>query len=196
MRMPLWKRLLVEEDGFWNLALPIISALGGLLGGAAKDRGEAKVQQNNTALDQFRTELAGRIAQTNASKNRADMVTSAPGARLGQSAMGNMVQNWTPVTKAPYVPGQQGNRITGGFNSLGFDPTTKQIAGNNQADALMRSNLGLNAPDISPEMTMPNAPTMSQGSWLDSLLGYGGLLGSAAGAFQKKPMTAEPFQKW
>ena len=179
----------------WGTLIPILTGIGGLLGGASKAKAEAKQNQNNTALEQFQQELAARIAQTNAAKNRADTVTSAPAARLGQSATGNMVQNWTPVTKTPYVPGQQGNRISGGFNALGFDPTTKQIAGNNQTDALMRSNLGLNAPDISPLMTMPNEPTMSKGSWLDSLLGYGGLLGSVAGAFAKKPMTAEPFSK-
>ena len=159
-------------------------ALATLLGGMASSRGTAKVQQNTTALDQFQSELAARIAQTNASKNRAATITSAPGARLAQSATGNMVQNWTPVTKAPYMPGQQGNRISGGFNSLGFDPTTKTIAGNNQADALKRSEMGWGAPDISPEMTMPNAPTMSSSSTLDKLIGYGGSLASLLSAFK------------
>ena len=158
-------------------------ALATLLGGMATSRGTAKVQQNNTALEQFQQELAARIAQTNASKNRAATITSAPGARLAQSATGNMVQNWQPVNVAPYVAGQQGNRISGGFNSLGFDPTTKQIAGNNQADALKRSEMGWGAPDISPEMTMPNAPTMSSGSALDSLLGYGGAAAGLLKAF-------------
>lgn len=176
--------------------LSILGALGGIFGGASKAKTEAKTNQNNTALDQFKTELAARIAGTNQQNTRAQSIRTAPAARLGQSATSNMVQNWTPVTKAPYVPGQQGNRISGGFSALGFDPTTKQIAGNNQADALARSQGGWGSADVAQPMTMPNAPTMSSNSWLDKLLGLGGLAGGVAGAVapyvpKKKPPATQ-----
>ena len=174
----------------------ILGAIGSLFGGASKSSQEAKVAQNNTALDQFKTELAGRIAGANQANTRATSIRTAPGARLGQSAQGNLVQNWKPVQTA--WSGKAGDipQVSGGYKDLTFDPVTKQIANNNQADALMRSEVGYGAQDVAPFLQQPNAPTMSSSSWVDSLLGLGGLGGGIAGLFAKKPgMTADPFSK-
>lgn len=154
-------------DGFdWT-------ALATVLGSQAQAQGDAKTAQNTTALDQFRAELAGRIAEQNAASKRAQDIRLAPTARLAQGATGDFVRNWQPVSVSW---GGQGTRpvVSGGVNAMTPDATTQELALAMQNDARERMTRGWESPDIAPLMTLPDAPEMSKSTWMDSLLGGAG----------------------
>lgn len=165
---------------FW---LPLLAGLGSLFGGASAARSDAKKDQASTAQDQYRSELAAWTARQNAEANRANTIASRPGQRLAQGALGNMVESFTPPTVswggAGSIP-----KVSGGWGDLKFNDATKQNASLMQRDALMRQMQGQSAPDIASVNPMPSEPTMPSKSWLDTLLGVGGMVGGAAGAYQ------------
>lgn len=162
--------------------LGLLTGLGGLFGGMSSSRDEAKQAQADTALKQYQTEMMGWNAQQNARNTQADQMASRPTERLRQGALGNMVTGWTPSSVqwggAGTIP-----KITGGFSDLKFNDMTKQSAELMQRDALLRQMQGGKASDISQIAPMPNAPTMPKKSWLDTLLGIGGLVGSVADVY-------------
>lgn len=149
------------------------SSLATILGNVADAQGAAKKDQNSTALDQFRTELAGRIAEQNAASKRASDIRTAPGDRLAQGATGEFVSNFQPV-KTTWGGAGTAPVTTGGIGVPGQYPNTKYLADSMQSDAVVRSQQGWNSPDIAPFLVAPDAPTMSKSSWLDSLLGIAG----------------------
>ena len=189
MRASRWTRLWSDERGFWNLLLPLLTGLGGVLGGASKARSEANQQQGQMALSQYNTELAGKIAEQSAQTNRARDVSTAGPTRLKEQILANMIQGWKPMNVTPNWSGKP--QISGGMPSS-FSPATQMQAGSMSRDALMRQLQGVNAPDITPPITLPNAPQMPRSGWLDKLLGIGGLIGGLAGAIPQKPKSPMP----
>jgi hypothetical protein len=177
---------------FPSLILPILSGLGSIFGGAAKAKQDAKIQQadmatqqGNLALNAYNTDMTARAKQ-------ASDISTQPTNRLQQGALGNMVSEWTP-SKVNWGGAGTIPQISGGFSDLKFNDSTKQSADLMQKDALLRQMQGQTAPDITVAKPVPdvmaNFPS-NKTSFLDQLLGWGGLLGSAAGAFSnstKKP---------
>lgn len=173
---------------FW---LPLMAGLGSLFGGMGAARDQSKQQQGNLALDQYKTELGGWQAQQQARNTQADQMAARPTQRLQQGALGNMIEGWTPSSVswggAGSIP-----KISGGFSDLKFNDMTQQQAQLMQRDALARQLAGGQASDISQIAPMPTAPTMPKKSWLDTVLGLGGLAGGVAGVLdplmaKKKP---------
>jgi hypothetical protein len=175
------------------MALPLIlGAIGSLLGGIAGSGSKAKADQNQTALDQFKTELSARIAQANTGATRSASIRTAPGDRLKQATQGNLAQEWTNPSIAAFDPANPyAKRVSGGIGAVNPSSIMRDIGAANQTDALSRSQAGQNSTDIAPAMVMPNAPEMSSSSWLDKLIGYGGAAATAGGMMTPSD-TASP----
>ena len=164
--------------------LGLLTGLGGLFGGIGASRDEAKQAQADTALKQYQTELQGWQAQQGARNTQAEQMATRPTQRLQQGALGNMIEGWTPSSVswggAGTIP-----KISGGFSGLQFNDSTKQQADLIQRDALARQLAGGQASDISQIAPMPSAPTMPKKSWLDTVLGIGGLAGGVADVYKQ-----------
>ena len=176
--------------------LGLLTGLGGLFGGMSSSRDEAKQAQADTALKQYQTEMMGWQVQQQARNTQADQMASRPTERLQQGALGNMVTDWTP-SRVSWGGAGTIPQISGGFTDLKFNDMTKQSADLMQRDALLRQMQGGQASDISQIAPMPSAPTMPKKSWLDTLLGLGGLAGGVAGAYQmgQPPTYEDPWKQ-
>ncbi len=163
--------------------LGMLTGLGGLFGGMGASRDQAKKDQADLALKQYGTELQGWQAQQGARNTQADQMATRPTQRLQQGALGNMIEGWTPSSVSWGGSGTM-PKISGGFSDLKFNDMTRQQADLMQRDALARQMAGGKASDISQIAPMPAAPTMPKKSWLDTVLGLGGLVGGVAGAYQ------------
>ena len=176
--------------------LGLLSGLGGLFGGMSSSRDEAKQAQADTALKQYQTEMMGWNAQQNARNTQADQMASRPTERFQQGALGNLATGWTPQKSTWGGAGTIPQR-TGGWSDFKLNDMTLQNAELMQRDALLRQMQGGQASDISQIAPMPNAPTMPKKSWLDTLLGLGGLAGGVAGAYQmgQPPTYEDPWKQ-
>jgi hypothetical protein len=169
--------------------LPLISGLGSLFGGMGASRDQAKKDQADTALRQYQTEMQGWQAQQGARNTQADQMAMRPTQRLQQGALGNLIEGWKPVGVEWGGAGTM-PKVSGGYNDLRFNDSTLQQADLMQRDALARQLAGGQASDISQIAPMPSAPTMPKKSWLDTLLGIGGLAGGVADVWKDAKTTA------
>lgn len=169
------------SGGGW---LSTLGDVGTVLGSMADARSNANTASNNTAMSLYDRMLSAAIADRMAQSQRAQDVSDAPGNRMRQQLQSNLIQDWKPVSISSNYAVKP--TVSGGIGSVGFNDTTKELAGLNSQDAMTRAKMGWDAPDITPKMNMPQAPEMSGGSWLDTLLGYGGAAASMAGLYGKK----------
>jgi hypothetical protein len=180
---------------FW---LPLLSGLGSLFGGMASGKADAKQQQANTAQQQNSGELAAYTAAQAGAARRAEDVATRPGQRLAQGLQGNVVTGFQSPTVdwggAGTIP-----KVSGGWQDLPFNDMSKMNATMMQRDALLRQMQGQGAADITPVAAPPdmskNYPD-SKGSWLDTLLGLGGMAGGVADIYGQYKNTATPEDPW
>ena len=176
---------------FW---LPLLSGLGSLFGAASSAKSDSKQQQSNMASQQGQNELAAYTAAMAGKARQAEDIATRPTDRLQQGALGNLVTGWSP-TNVEWGGSGTIPKISGGFNDLQFNDMTKQSAELMQRDALKRQMQGQRAADITqvgqvPDVTK-NYPS-SKGSWLDTILGIGGMAGGLAGVWQDARTTSRP----
>jgi hypothetical protein len=174
--------------------LGLLTGLGGLFGNASQAKADAKKQQSDTAAQQGQLMLGAYNADQNARTTEANQLATRPTERLQQGALGNLVEGWTP-SRVSWGGAGSIPQISGGFSDLKFNDSTKQSADLMQRDALMRQMAGGQASDITQAKPVPNVTANfpnSNSSWLDKLLGIGGMMGGLAGVWQDAKTTTRP----
>ena len=198
----MWRKLLTDERGFFQLAIPAGLALlsllrkpgvqkglevgGQVIGNIAKRRGEGRQQETANQQNQAQTEADIYRSMTNAlmqrgglERQRAEFERDSPSVRAQQSALGNAMVNTQDVGIGGGSPRLQRSLVnfTGGLRPSALGNRAAGYA----LEGIGTGNIGKDTFEVPDLPAPPQLQGLPQASLMDKILGIAGPAAGLAG---------------